>query len=128
MLDLGATVRQCPLASIAGDGDCYSLGYSVAHACSVGLSIMEWLEGKMNPQQVGRADHQAAWCLVHAWSGEQLALALFARRRLPANSLVPRRTCSSSVYWRQAASACPSRYFCDTHVAVLRQVARIAHY
>jgi len=31
--DLGSTVHRCPLASIAGDGDSYSLGYSpLAHA------------------------------------------------------------------------------------------------
>ena len=30
MPDLGTTVRQRPLMSTAGDGDCYSLGYSVA--------------------------------------------------------------------------------------------------
>ena len=27
--DLGTTVRQRPLVSTVGDGDCYSLGYSV---------------------------------------------------------------------------------------------------
>jgi len=31
--ELGITVRQRPLASVAGDGDCYSVGYSVRRAC-----------------------------------------------------------------------------------------------
>jgi hypothetical protein len=35
--DLGTTVRQRPLASSAGGGDSYSLGYSVARACSDAL-------------------------------------------------------------------------------------------
>jgi hypothetical protein len=30
LLDLGTTVRRCPLASIDVGDDCYSLGYSVA--------------------------------------------------------------------------------------------------
>ena len=29
MPDLGPTVRQCPVASTVGDGDGYSLGYSI---------------------------------------------------------------------------------------------------
>ena len=31
MSDLGSIIRRCPLASAAVRGDCYSLGYSVAH-------------------------------------------------------------------------------------------------
>jgi hypothetical protein len=34
MPDLGTTVHQRALASTVGDGDCYSLGYSVARTCS----------------------------------------------------------------------------------------------
>src|SRR5437762_13580465 len=35
MPDPAATVRRCPLTSIAGGGDCYSFGYSVSHDSSV---------------------------------------------------------------------------------------------
>ena len=38
--DLGIIVHRCLLSSVAGDGDCYSLGYSVAHAWSDDLLIM----------------------------------------------------------------------------------------
>jgi hypothetical protein len=41
MSDLGSTVYRCPLASVVVGGDSDSLGYSVAHVCSDGLSIME---------------------------------------------------------------------------------------
>jgi hypothetical protein len=36
MSDLRGTVRCCLLASVAGDGDCYSLGYSPRRGCSEG--------------------------------------------------------------------------------------------
>jgi hypothetical protein len=75
MLGLGATVRQCPLASIADDDDCYSLGYSVAHVRSVGLSVMEWLEGKMNPQQVGRAGELYVAAEIHRRGGYAVTFA-----------------------------------------------------
>ena len=37
-LDLEATVRQCPRASTAGGGDCYSLGYSAVIRPSIDVA------------------------------------------------------------------------------------------
>jgi hypothetical protein len=56
MADLAATVRQCPLASAAGGGGCYSLGYSVASARCRERLLRTWHDRESQPDS-DRAGH-----------------------------------------------------------------------
>ena len=67
MPDLGRTVRQRPLASTAGDGDCYSLGYSpVVHArVTAHVALAEQGASIRATAHTGLGLRRAAYPLVH---------------------------------------------------------------
>ena len=75
MSDMGTIVRQGLLASKLAVAIVTHLVIPVTHICSDGLSIMERLEGKMNPQQVGRAGELYVAAEIHRRGGYAVTFA-----------------------------------------------------